>query len=102
MIEGEKYAAASHRNTNAARQAEEIFNKALKYGIDTEFVTKRAGEVALGDYRITIHGAIILPVKPNTNKNWDGYSPSKTSSASIVSSILKATEFFSYWLQYFQ
>jgi hypothetical protein len=61
--------AASSHQFGAAKQQ---FQAALATGIDAEYVSRRQRECVPGNYRVTIHGASILPFKPGSELAWDG------------------------------
>jgi len=70
MAEAEEKAASDGMfSQSLARSA---YTKARDLGIDVEYVDARIRRITPARYSITIHGAIISPVKPDSRRPWDG------------------------------
>ena len=52
--------------------AEMHFRSAQQLGIAPEVLEERAPYATRAPYRLTIHGAIVLPFKPGDKRQWDG------------------------------
>ena len=70
MTDAEKYApgGAGRDRQRAVRK----LSAALAYGIDTDYVREKLAFISPSDYRVTFHGATILPYKPVPYTPWDG------------------------------
>lgn len=70
MAEGqEAERSGSPLRMGAAREA---YGRAQKLGFQQEVVQERIRAVTPRDFRITIHGALVLPFKPQSKLPWDG------------------------------
>ena len=54
------------------RMVVQKYEKALATGIESEHVLYRLERIQPADYVLTVHGATILPFKPQSRRPWDG------------------------------
>lgn len=87
MADAESYALQGVDNHYYLTKAEAEFEKARRYGIDVDYVDHRIEAVSLRDYKITIHGAVVLPFKPNSGERWDNIPMLGVDSKKQISSL---------------
>jgi tetratricopeptide (TPR) repeat protein len=76
--------AESSAATGNMAEAQRHFQTAAAAGIDSEYVKHRAREVVRASYRVTVHGASILPFKPGSELAWDGLPGARVPGAAAM------------------
>ena len=69
--------------------AREKYDAALSHNIETNYVQNKYERLGSYDYKITVHNAVILPWKPTSRKQWDGFSPKTVDTGDFISQIAK-------------